>query len=66
MIFLCLFCLQKKDDDVDEEGSIINGSAAYEDEEDHARSGAPWFKKPLKNQSVVDSEPVDKWKQVSS
>lgn len=49
---------KKKDDDGDEEGSIINGSAAYEDEEDHARSGAPWFKKPLKNQSVVDSEPV--------
>nr|XP_040039217.1 nexilin isoform X1 [Gasterosteus aculeatus aculeatus] len=49
---------KKKDDDVEEEGSIINGSAAYEDEEDHARSGAPWFKKPLKNQSVVDSEPV--------
>ncbi|XP_028260039.1 nexilin isoform X2 [Parambassis ranga] len=50
--------LQKKDDDGEDEGSIINGSAAYEDEEDHARSGAPWFKKPLKNQSVVDSEPV--------
>uniref|UniRef100_A0A7N6AWI7 Nexilin n=1 Tax=Anabas testudineus TaxID=64144 RepID=A0A7N6AWI7_ANATE len=49
---------KKKEDDGDEEGSIINGSAAYEDEEDHARSGAPWFKKPLKNQSVVDSEPV--------
>ncbi|XP_023125933.2 nexilin isoform X1 [Amphiprion ocellaris] len=49
---------KKKDDDGEEEGSIINGSAAYEDEEDHARSGAPWFKKPLKNQSVVDSEPV--------
>ncbi|XP_008290266.1 nexilin isoform X2 [Stegastes partitus] len=49
---------KKKDDDVEDEGSIINGSAAYEDEEDHARSGAPWFKKPLKNQSVVDSEPV--------
>ncbi|XP_034556062.1 nexilin isoform X2 [Notolabrus celidotus] len=49
---------KKKDDDVEEEGSIINGSAAFEDEEDHARSGAPWFKKPLKNQSVVDSEPV--------
>nr|XP_057928629.1 nexilin isoform X2 [Doryrhamphus excisus] len=47
---------KKKDDDVDEEASIINGS--YEDDEDHARSGAPWFKKPLKNQSVVDSEPV--------
>ncbi|XP_029004656.1 nexilin isoform X2 [Betta splendens] len=49
---------KKKEDDGDEESSIINGSAAYEDEEDHARSGAPWFKKPLKNQSVVDSEPV--------
>ncbi|XP_076860470.1 nexilin isoform X1 [Brachyhypopomus gauderio] len=51
--------LQKnKEDEEEEEGSIINGSAAYEDEEDHGRSGAPWFKKPLKNQSVVDSEPV--------
>ncbi|KAM7388195.1 hypothetical protein PAMP_024387 [Pampus punctatissimus] len=51
--------LQKKnEDDGEDEASIINGSAAYEDEEDHARSGAPWFKKPLKNQSVVDSEPV--------
>ncbi|KAF7668350.1 hypothetical protein LDENG_00020520 [Lucifuga dentata] len=50
--------LQKKEDDAEDEGSIINVSAAYEDEEDHARSGAPWFKKPLKNQSVVDSEPV--------
>ncbi|XP_075878907.1 nexilin isoform X3 [Nelusetta ayraudi] len=49
---------RKKEDEVDEEGGIINGSAAYDDEEDHARSGAPWFKKPLKNQSVVDSEPV--------
>ncbi|XP_017262492.1 nexilin isoform X2 [Kryptolebias marmoratus] len=49
---------KKKEDEVEDEGSIINGSAAYEDEEDHARSGAPWFKKPLKNQSVVDSEPV--------
>ncbi|KAK2835490.1 hypothetical protein Q5P01_015974 [Channa striata] len=49
---------KKKEDDGDEEGSVINGSAGYEDEDDHARSGAPWFKKPLKNQSVVDSEPV--------
>ncbi|XP_037554009.1 nexilin isoform X2 [Nematolebias whitei] len=49
---------KKKEDEVEDEGSIINGLAAYEDEEDHARSGAPWFKKPLKNQSVVDSEPV--------
>ncbi|RXN00575.1 Nexilin [Acipenser ruthenus] len=47
----------KKDDEEEEEGSIVNGST-YEDEEDHARSGAPWFKKPLKNQSVVDAEPV--------
>lgn len=52
----CLW--QKREDEEEEEGSIINGSAAYEDEEDHARSGAPWFKKPLKNQSVVDAEPV--------
>ncbi|KAJ3599329.1 hypothetical protein NHX12_033292 [Muraenolepis orangiensis] len=52
--------LQKKkvDETEAEDGSIINGSAAYEDEEDQGRSGAPWFKKPLKNQSVVDSEPV--------
>ncbi|KAK0155216.1 Nexilin [Merluccius polli] len=50
---------KKKEDDTEaEDGSIINGSAAYEDEEDHGRSGAPWFKKPLKNQSVVDAEPV--------
>ncbi|XP_041134135.1 nexilin-like isoform X4 [Polyodon spathula] len=48
---------KKKEDEEEEEGSIINGST-YEDEEDHARSGAPWFKKPLKNQSVVDAEPV--------
>ncbi|KAM9797039.1 nexilin [Syngnathus typhle] len=47
---------KKKDDDVEDEASIVNGS--YEDDEDQARSGAPWFKKPLKNQSVVDSEPV--------
>ncbi|XP_034438474.1 nexilin isoform X2 [Hippoglossus hippoglossus] len=49
---------KKKEDDGEDDSSIINGSAAYEDEEDHARSGAPWFKKPLKNQSVVDQEPV--------
>ncbi|XP_034035771.1 nexilin isoform X3 [Thalassophryne amazonica] len=49
---------KKKDNEGEDEGNIINGSAAYEDEDDHARSGAPWFKKPLKNQSVVDSEPV--------
>ncbi|XP_023559014.1 nexilin isoform X3 [Octodon degus] len=50
--------LQKKRDeeDEDEESSIINGST-IEDEE-QGRSGAPWFKKPLKNTSVVDSEPI--------
>lgn len=36
----------------------MNGSAPYDDEDDHGRSGAPWFKKPLKNQTVVDAEPV--------
>ncbi len=55
---LCHVSCQKREEEEEEEGSIINGSAAYEDEEDHARSGAPWFKKPLKNQSVVDAEPV--------
>ncbi|XP_036377274.1 nexilin isoform X2 [Megalops cyprinoides] len=49
---------KKREDEQEEEGSIINGSATYDGEEDHARSGAPWFKKPLKNQSVVDAEPV--------
>ncbi|XP_064372105.1 nexilin isoform X7 [Dromaius novaehollandiae] len=50
--------LQKKREEEDEEeGSIINGSTC-EDEEDQARSGAPWFKRPLKNTSVVDGEPV--------
>nr|XP_008112335.1 PREDICTED: nexilin isoform X5 [Anolis carolinensis] len=49
--------LQKKKEEEEEEGSIVNGSV-YEDEEQQARSGAPWFKKPLKNVSVVDTEPV--------
>ncbi|XP_043941802.1 nexilin isoform X5 [Protopterus annectens] len=51
--------LQKKkdDDDEEEEESIVNGSSC-EYEEEHTRSGAPWFKKPLRNMSVVDSEPV--------
>uniref|UniRef100_A0A8C9RIX4 Nexilin (F actin binding protein) n=1 Tax=Scleropages formosus TaxID=113540 RepID=A0A8C9RIX4_SCLFO len=48
---------KKREDEEEEEGSIINGSTTYEDD-DHARSGAPWFRKPLKNQSVVDGEPV--------
>uniref|UniRef100_A0A452TJG3 Nexilin n=2 Tax=Ursus TaxID=9639 RepID=A0A452TJG3_URSMA len=49
--------LQKVPEEEEEEGgSIMNGST-IEDEE-QTRSGAPWFKKPLKNTSVVDSEPV--------
>ncbi|XP_055470323.1 nexilin isoform X2 [Psammomys obesus] len=48
--------LQKKREDEEEEGSIINGSTT--EDEEQTRSGAPWFKKPLKNTSVVDSEPV--------
>ncbi|XP_056211404.1 nexilin isoform X7 [Falco biarmicus] len=48
---------EKREDEEEEEGSIINGSTC-EDEEDQARSGAPWFKKSLKNTSVVDGEPV--------
>ncbi|NWX81954.1 NEXN protein, partial [Nothoprocta ornata] len=48
---------KKREEEDDEEGSIINGSTC-EDEEDQARSGAPWFKRPLKNTSVVDGEPV--------
>ncbi|XP_075038058.1 nexilin isoform X8 [Mixophyes fleayi] len=48
--------LQKKRDEEEEDDASVNGSQ-YEDEE-LARSGAPWFKKPLKNMSVVDGEPV--------
>ncbi|XP_075413625.1 nexilin isoform X2 [Tenrec ecaudatus] len=47
---------KKKEEEEDDEGSVMNGST-IEDEE-QTRSGAPWFKKPLKNMSVVDSEPV--------
>lgn len=47
---------KKREEEEEEEGSIINGST-IEDEE-QSRSGAPWFKKSLKNTSVVDSEPV--------
>ncbi|XP_063113941.1 nexilin isoform X4 [Cavia porcellus] len=47
---------KKREEEEEEEGSIMNGST-IEDEE-QSRSGAPWFKKPLKNTSVVDSEPV--------
>ncbi|XP_058159291.1 nexilin isoform X2 [Dasypus novemcinctus] len=48
--------LQKKREEEEEESSIVNGST-IEDEEP-MKSGAPWFRKPLKNTSVVDSEPV--------
>ncbi|XP_072198997.1 nexilin isoform X11 [Excalfactoria chinensis] len=48
---------KKREEEEDDEGSIINGSTC-EDEDDQARSGAPWFKKSLKNTSVVDGEPV--------
>ncbi|XP_037682789.1 nexilin isoform X2 [Choloepus didactylus] len=48
--------LQKKREEEEEEGSTINGSTI--EDEAQMRSGAPWFKKPLKNLSVVDSEPV--------
>ncbi|NWI91664.1 NEXN protein, partial [Pitta sordida] len=48
---------KKREEEEEEEGSIINGSTC-EDEDDQARSGAPWFKKSLKNTSVVDGEPV--------
>ncbi|XP_060685977.1 nexilin isoform X3 [Hemiscyllium ocellatum] len=51
--------LQKKgDEEEEEEGSIVNGSACEDDKDELIRSGAPWFKKPLKNTSVVDGEPV--------
>ncbi|XP_076431359.1 nexilin isoform X3 [Peromyscus maniculatus bairdii] len=47
---------KKREDEEEEEGSIINGSTT--EDEEQTRSGAPWFKKPLRNTSVVDSEPV--------
>ncbi|KAM6167931.1 nexilin isoform 2-T2 [Erethizon dorsatum] len=47
---------KKREEEEEEEGSIMN-SSTIEDEE-QSRPGAPWFKKPLKNTSVVDSEPV--------
>ncbi|EAX06360.1 nexilin isoform X3 [Homo sapiens] len=47
---------KKREEEEEEEGSIMNGSTA--EDEEQTRSGAPWFKKPLKNTSVVDSEPV--------
>lgn len=50
-----LILIQRREDE-EEEGSIINGSTT--EDEEQTRSGAPWFKKPLRNTSVVDSEPV--------
>ncbi|XP_063480221.1 nexilin isoform X2 [Symphalangus syndactylus] len=47
---------KKREEEEEEEGSIMNGSTP--EDEEQTRSGAPWFKKPLKNTSVVDSEPV--------
>lgn len=47
---------KKKEEEEEDEGSIMNGST--NEDEEQTRSGAPWFKKPLKNTSVVDSEPV--------
>ncbi|XP_076976660.1 nexilin isoform X6 [Tamandua tetradactyla] len=47
---------KKREEEQEEEGSIINGSTI--EDEAQMRSGAPWFKKSLKNLSVVDSEPV--------
>ncbi|XP_040088451.1 nexilin isoform X2 [Oryx dammah] len=47
---------KKREEEEEEDGSTMNGST-IEDEE-QTRSGAPWFKKPLRNTSVVDSEPV--------
>lgn len=51
-----LILKQKREEEEEEEGSVINGSTC--EDEDQARSGAPWFKKSLKNTSVVDGEPV--------
>lgn len=51
-----LILIQRREDEEEEEGSIINGSTT--EDEEQTRSGAPWFKKPLRNTSVVDSEPV--------
>ncbi|XP_057571446.1 nexilin isoform X5 [Hippopotamus amphibius kiboko] len=47
---------KKREEEEEEEGSTMNGSTV--EDEEQTRSGAPWFKKPLKNTSVVDSEPV--------
>ncbi|XP_010345642.1 nexilin isoform X1 [Saimiri boliviensis] len=47
---------KKREEEEEEENSIMNGSTT--EDEEQTRTGAPWFKKPLKNTSVVDSEPV--------
>ncbi|XP_031231739.1 nexilin isoform X2 [Mastomys coucha] len=47
---------KKREDEEEEEGSLVNGCTT--EDEEQARSGAPWFKRPLRNTSVVHSEPV--------
>ncbi|XP_068958337.1 nexilin isoform X2 [Petaurus breviceps papuanus] len=47
---------KKKEEEEEDEGGTINGSTLEDGEQ--TRSGAPWFKKPLKNTTVVDGEPV--------
>ncbi|XP_008051355.1 nexilin isoform X1 [Carlito syrichta] len=47
---------KKREEEEEEEGSVVNGTAV--EDQEPARSGAPWFRKPLKNTSVVDGEPV--------
>ncbi|KAI1883277.1 hypothetical protein AGOR_G00243550 [Albula goreensis] len=47
--------LQKKKEEEEGRGILSDPMTFDEDQEG---SGAPWFKKALKNQSVVDSEPV--------
>ncbi|XP_032152420.1 nexilin isoform X2 [Sapajus apella] len=47
---------KKREEEEEEENGIMNGSTT--EDEEQTRTGAPWFKKPLKNTSVVDSEPV--------
>ncbi|XP_018114784.1 nexilin F-actin binding protein S homeolog isoform X1 [Xenopus laevis] len=47
--------LQKTKEEEEEE---VSANGSQNEDEELARSGAPWFKKPLKNMSVVDGEPV--------
>ncbi|XP_056670866.1 nexilin isoform X2 [Monodelphis domestica] len=50
--------LQKKKEDAAEEEGGTGKGCALEDGDEQARSGAPWFRKPLRNTTVVDGEPV--------